>query len=139
MKQLPNKPSELIRLALSDLEECEQDPKYAVDMGSWHRPVGAQCLVCLAGSVMAKTMKVPQHNFETPDNHVEFRKLRFLNDIRSGDGTYQDAAAVALNRGMCKPSVSFDLPAYVSYNILNPDAFKARLRYIADMYEKGGA
>ena len=30
------KPSELIRLAVSDLEKCEASP-YTIDMGDWHR------------------------------------------------------------------------------------------------------
>ena len=53
---LPDKPSELIRLALSDLEKCEGDSRYEVDMNEWHVPTqkGHVCYVCLAGSVMAK-------------------------------------------------------------------------------------
>lgn len=55
---LPDKPSELIRLALGDLELVEQDPRYKVHMNDWHwaNPDGI-CSVCLAGCVMSKTLK----------------------------------------------------------------------------------
>lgn len=55
---LPDKPSELIRVALADLRKVERSEKYKVDMGNWHGPGrDGRCHVCLAGSVMAKTLK----------------------------------------------------------------------------------
>lgn len=57
---LPTKPSALLRLALEDLEAVEADKKYKVAMGKWHEPNGA-CKVCLAGSVLAKTLQVPRN------------------------------------------------------------------------------
>ena len=55
MKKLPNKPSELLKVALTDLELVEGDSKYRVDMRNWHTPqYDKTCEVCLAGSVMAK-------------------------------------------------------------------------------------
>lgn len=56
--KLPEKPSELLKLAMLDLEKVEADPRYRVDMGEWHKPNG-RCSVCLAGSVMAKTLGLP--------------------------------------------------------------------------------
>jgi hypothetical protein len=60
---LPNKPSELLALALADLEQVENDPNYRVTMGLWHQPDGCVCCVCLAGSVLAKTCKVPPSKY----------------------------------------------------------------------------
>jgi hypothetical protein len=51
-KRLTSKPSALILAALADLEQVENDPRYEVEMGTWHDPNG-KCAVCLAGSVMA--------------------------------------------------------------------------------------
>jgi hypothetical protein len=52
---LPDLPSELIRLALHDLELCANDDKYDIDMGLWYkRHDEGYCSVCLAGSVMAQ-------------------------------------------------------------------------------------
>ena len=36
--KLPDKPSELIRVALGDLAKCMADPRYFIDMRGWHIP-----------------------------------------------------------------------------------------------------
>lgn len=85
MTTLPDKPSDLIRLALSDLARCERSPKYEIDMGDWHRPNG-KCLVCLAGSVMAKTLEAPMHKRWWPkDFPDQGGKLIALDRFRRGD------------------------------------------------------
>ena len=53
---LPNDPSELIRLAIADLEKVERSHRYRVDMRVWHEPYRGVCSVCLAGAVMAATL-----------------------------------------------------------------------------------
>ena len=58
MKQPPEKLSDLIILAMQDYDIIKADPRYQIDMGEWHRPNG-KCRVCLAGSVMANTLKTP--------------------------------------------------------------------------------
>jgi hypothetical protein len=55
---LPDKLSDLLELALSDLEKVEALPKYKVDMMQWHTSIGGVCAVCLAGSVLAMTGKM---------------------------------------------------------------------------------
>lgn len=59
--KLPTKPSALIKLSLKDLAKIERSKKYAVNMGYWHAPenAGTRCEVCLGGSVLAKSLKVP--------------------------------------------------------------------------------
>jgi hypothetical protein len=61
ISKLPDKPSELVDVALRDIEACMQDPHYSWAPQSWHRPTGtgATCLVCLAGAVMSQTLQVP--------------------------------------------------------------------------------
>lgn len=54
--KLPDVPSELIRLALSDLEKCEASESYAINMLDWHLPEFGVCHVCLAGAVMAQSL-----------------------------------------------------------------------------------
>lgn len=69
-ERLPNKPSELLRVALNDLKAAERDPRYTIDMTDWHVPrdkeglrlfegedmeAGSSCAVCLAGSVMRQS------------------------------------------------------------------------------------
>ena len=63
---LPKVPSELLALALSDLELVEKDDKYVINMGFWHtinhnkyiEEETPRCAVCMAGSVLAKTLNL---------------------------------------------------------------------------------
>ena len=84
--KLPDKPSELIRLALADLALCAADPNYRIDMGEWHKPEHGVCQVCLAGAVMAKSLNasraVELYSNDFPENR---RKITALNDLRQGD------------------------------------------------------
>lgn len=89
MNILPKTPSKLIRLALKDLASVARDRRYLVDMSIWHSGKvwsHDQCVVCLAGSVMARSLganigsrKLP---VQFPDN---FSQLCALNLFRSGD------------------------------------------------------
>jgi hypothetical protein len=85
---LPDKPSELIRLALKDLREVEAMPHYKVDMGYWHGiPTGEkECLVCLAGAVMARHLGANPALPYFPDNYSTDlqEKLHALNSLRQG-------------------------------------------------------
>lgn len=58
MTQLPDKPSELIRLALKDLALVEKDDRYKVDMNVYHCLMSwtGKCAVCFAGSIQAKSL-----------------------------------------------------------------------------------
>lgn len=86
MSKLPDKPSELIRMAIDDLEKVEADTKYSVRMGVWHSPSLDSCEVCLAGAVMAKTLETPVENFEYPTGFsaTVHAKLGALDSFRSG-------------------------------------------------------
>lgn len=56
---LPDKPSELIRVALADLRKVERSKKFEVDMGTWfdvYNDDSMHCYVCFAGSVMAGSL-----------------------------------------------------------------------------------
>jgi hypothetical protein len=94
MKDLPDKPSGLLRRALEDLERCRQDPRYEIDMGVWHLSFApGVCTVCLAGAVMAQTLEIPPDNKVVPYDlvlqygrewEVVVMKLRALNQFRIG-------------------------------------------------------
>lgn len=120
--QLPDKKSELIRLAIADLEKCEQDPNYTIDMTRWHEPrYDGVCQVCLAGSVMAKTLNA---NIRFYLDWVRYGsttsyKLLFLDDIR----TYSRIPV---------EWISYD--DRISY-FLNPTKFKHNMLVIADRFE----
>jgi hypothetical protein len=83
----PRALSEWLELALEDLRKCEQDPRYEIDMSSWHHPAEGVCLVCLGGAVMAQTGEVPLERTTYPHHMTpEFaRILQALDYLRSGD------------------------------------------------------
>ena len=73
------KPSELLRLALKDLEDVEATPGYAIDMGGWlwnstnnkNEPV---CYVCLAGACLVKRFAADRawiNNLLTSDDPID--------------------------------------------------------------------
>jgi hypothetical protein len=84
--RLPDAPSELIRLALSDLRKVEKDERYVVDMDEWHwPPPRGRCHVCLAGAVMAGTLGVDPREYILPASFsLDSEKLRSLNTFRLG-------------------------------------------------------
>lgn len=92
-KALPNKPSELIRLAVHDLSEVERlKKKYRVDMNVWHKP-NSHCSVCFAGSVMAitkgfdpkKEASLDKWSSEYVIPEKDDEKYSALNCFRSGE------------------------------------------------------
>lgn len=89
-KVLPDKPSELLILAMQDLEWVEGNKDYIIDMDNWHRPVdwvgGKVCEVCLAGSVMARTLEIPAQARTDPSDFSDGlqNKLLAINGFRTG-------------------------------------------------------
>lgn len=114
--KLPRILSDLLELALNDLEKAENSKTHAVDMGVWLKPhKGGQCLVCLAGSVMAFSLNVTADPSDddifgtgwSPTCFTEFSMgshafysnddadaLQALNDLRTGNVS---AAAMDIN------------------------------------------
>jgi hypothetical protein len=89
--ELPELPSDLIEVAVHDLELCRADPRYEINMGAWHRPFDEVCHVCLAGSVLAKTFHADPHAFATPHyvidgtlENVTYWQLHALDSLRHG-------------------------------------------------------
>ena len=88
------KPSKLIDIALQDMLACNNDSRYRVSMEAWHFPhsdftgQNPSCEVCLAGAVMAKTLKAPRSIDTFPDNYSETTRsaLHAINAFRVGWG-----------------------------------------------------
>ena len=83
------KPSDLILVALNDLLSCIEDDRYEVSMLDWHTASSydnASCMVCLAGAVMAQTLKSnPKCDFiPSSFDQKTGRALLALNEFRVG-------------------------------------------------------
>ena len=85
---LPDKPSELIRVALKDLEAVEASDKYGVSMVLWHAQEkrGGPCFVCLAGAVMAARLGASPNEDLGPEDFPAgvSGKLQALDAFREG-------------------------------------------------------
>lgn len=134
-KKLPNKPSALIRLAINDLNAIEkQKDKYSINMTEWHSPnyMEDTCAVCLAGSVMANTLKLDSNEHldadEVEDISIQ-NKLYAINSFRIGqikEGVEQLNLKMPLYLNNEVPIVS-----YAS----NKSTFKKQLLKMADVLE----
>ena len=89
---LPDKPSDLLQLALDDLQKTENDDRYVINMDVWHDPgpPDNKCRVCLAGSVMAQTLQGSpwlQLRPESFDDGKIDLQLCAIDHFREGDVT----------------------------------------------------
>lgn len=147
MTSLPKVPSALIRLAINDLEKIETDPAYAVDMSYWHVPhIDTEkrrniCHVCLAGSVMANSLKCDATKEVSPSSiDPETKKILWaLDSFRMGnlyeafcylDLIDDDKVHAFLNS---KPK-SIDVVPYE----FSAKGFKDQMRRLADDLESNG-
>lgn len=96
--KLPDRLSDLIELALDDLAwVIERPDQYEIKMSVWHRKskISGLCQVCLAGSVLARTLGVRADYEESFFDNLSTRtqdKLHALNEVRMGN------VGVALSR-----------------------------------------
>lgn len=81
----PKKSSELIRMAIYDLLWVSKNPQYKIDMKEWHTPSDGVCKVCLAGAVMARTLRVlPTEMSHASEQPYPWREeLLFLDCVRT--------------------------------------------------------
>lgn len=135
---LPDKISDLIELAIKDLEYVESKPDiYVVDMGVWHTP-NSHCKVCLAGSVMAGTLKtdptlrITTYSFDLDTSE----KLEMLDNLRCGYVTtvWRDRIGT---RPPQELSQYIRVPDY-DLDFESPKRFKDKMREIATLFRKYG-
>ena len=84
---LPDKPSDLLELALKDLLKAEQDENLEIVMQYWHFPRKGKCLVCLAGACLHYEYGLSSNqtytNLKISDSVID--KLLALNLLRRGE------------------------------------------------------
>lgn len=146
---LPDKPSDLIRLAVHDLSVVEKLPKrFKVNMAEWHTPNGA-CKVCFAGAVMAISMKLPAKDsvclgideFYNEDTERKLftgrdtKKLKALNLFRCGHVSLGlDLLAIPLPMWLTREiGIAVD-----DYSKRTAGKFKEQMLAIATLLEASG-
>lgn len=136
MTNLPEKPSELIRLALRYLRLAETNSAYTVDMMVWHYPDAktGKCRIGLAGAIMAGCLDADPTKQLTPYGYPAqtVQKLCALNRFRQGRIKH------ALNAMHIYPDDRTPPDRAVTPYATNPDIFKTDLEYMADELEFAG-
>ncbi len=140
-QRLPNKPSDLIEVAMNDLNSLERSRKYIINMHTWHSPEygsggkTGRCYICLAGSVMAKTLGA---DIEGDLGPCDFstniaKKLNALDEFRVGGvGTGLYAMDIFIDLESLKEE--YDIPPYSE----NRTEFKLKMRkMIRDLRAEG--
>ena len=80
MLKPPEKYWQLLELALADFDVISQDPNYDINMMVYHDgATKRKCVVCLAGSVMARTLQADRTKMYSTYNFRSWSKA--LNNI----------------------------------------------------------
>lgn len=151
--RLPKKASELIRLALKDLGRAEKSPAHRINMNIYHANgtaptydaatceinAGEPCEVCLAGSVIAFSLKAPPHVTLNPESFDKIigAKLEALDCFRCGFVQSGLEAMGVPDRKATKIANEIGNLHLTSYN-MDPDAFKKGMLRLAAALERAG-
>ena len=135
-ERLPDEPSELLALALSDLEKVERSSEYQVSMMDWHAPTteAGVCNACMAGAVMAKTLEVNRFEEYLPSDFGTDteNKLFSINRFRKGCLT-SGLEILGIDRPRSLAS-EIDVADYHE----DPNQFKENMRDIIEALEREG-
>ena len=79
--------ADLLTLAVEDMEAIKANPDYIFNTSVWHSPTKDKCIACVAGSIMANTLKAPISVFLSPANFPERTQwmLHLINKLRLGE------------------------------------------------------
>lgn len=88
VQELPDLPSELIRVAIEDTKKILKDEHYKLDLRRWHDydKDDGRCTVCFGGAVMSKSLGLSPNITAIPSSfsNSNARKLSALDCFRSG-------------------------------------------------------
>lgn len=141
---LPDKLSELILVALADLEKAETSPLYRINMSIWHDPNPSslldssdfddKCFICFAGGVMAFSLNAPNNRKVSPNSWggETCQRLYALNNVRVG--LVQDALEYM---GVTDAEWPNEMNQTAMYGISTTD-FKSDMRDLASRLATAG-
>lgn len=86
---VPTTLSAALTMALDDVDEIRQNPKYVLAMGTWHSmswPDRTTCHVCMAGAVMAtRLLRGADGTYDPEDFGDSWRRVFWaIDDMRGG-------------------------------------------------------
>ena len=93
MIEPPTKQWALVELALADYDKISKTPGYYINMSTWHMPDekdSTKCYVCLAGCVMAGTLKMPKDTVFSPESFDIGWSIRLYDLDYHRVGNYRD-------------------------------------------------
>ena len=82
--KLPSTMHGLLSLAISDLKKVKEDKKYIINMNHFHKYKKSvdKCEVCMAGAVLAKTLKIDYKSMSNiSDNIRSIDLMRIFNFV----------------------------------------------------------
>lgn len=132
--KLPGQPSKLIRLALSDLKKVERSKKYVVDMENWHLPIKGKCHVCLAGSVISKSLVGKPFEGLSPS----FFNIKVKHALMAIDAFRKGECCDAFFLLSLDFSVGYSFTRNIIEYELNKKLFHEQLHKLADDLEEAG-
>jgi len=133
---LPDKLSDLILVALADLEKVERSTQHRVFMSSWHDPTLMGCIVCFAGGVMAFSLGASPRDTVHPtdyDFHTQ-QKLYALNSLRVG---MVEAAFDLMGIKFAKDD-PIEMGESIEQYHMDPPLFKSQMRDLASRLASTG-
>lgn len=133
---LPTLPSALLELALNDLIQVENDPRYRVHMGYWHHPANFDntCMVCFGGAVLAKSLHFPiKSNLDLLDDVPEENRNQISALDWARNSCWPDFF-IALGHDPDHGALMTDITPYED----DPDDFKHDMRVAIDILKENG-
>jgi hypothetical protein len=129
-------PSQLIKVALKDLEVAERSDQTSINMSFWVLPrcsaAENRCTVCLAGAVMVGSLGASTSEHGTPEDYFNIfvrNRLYAIDQFRKGEvSSGLNLMDVPLPKGM--PTYVF-VPHYGFHT----DAFKRAMADLVDLLE----
>ena len=143
-QELPDALSQAIRDCLEDLEMCEKDRRYQINMNAWHiLAANGKCNVCLGGARLARIRDNPEEDLVEGENIP--RKIYAMDKVKFGQmfeaayWFYTDTNAMekVLEMRSALNELTKTTGTIPSYHI-NKKKFKKILLQAADGLEKIG-
>ena len=151
-KNLSDNFGEAILQCLEDLEMVEKNPKYEINMDTWHQPVYksmntckenlAYCTVCFGGARLARWVDDPTLLTEPEEQAAQYFKIAAMDDVRTA--SLKDAYNNFYETGYLSYEYFYDaypelrkiIDKHYVYYSDNPQKFKKYVKKVAEVLKE---